>query len=208
MKDSIANVWLLGIVMLFILMFSAYIAVTVDYSQTFKLKNTVLTIIEKDKGISFKVGSATENGKVSGQTVVTDAGTIQTINLYLMGNAYTAKGPCPDDGAKWVGIKKLSYTDTQSEILEYPPNGDEYYYCISAYKTGQSDIKFAGSYGGQASVYYKVRLFYKMEFPVISEFLQVKVEGMTDEVYRPINTDVLVGSSGPYGNIINNEYFS
>ena len=52
MKDSIANVWLLGIVMLFILMFSAYIAVTVDYSQTFKLKNTVLTIIEKDKGMS------------------------------------------------------------------------------------------------------------------------------------------------------------
>ena len=51
MKDSIANVWLLGIVMLFILMFSAYIAVTVDYSQTFKLieDSKITTIFDTKK---------------------------------------------------------------------------------------------------------------------------------------------------------------
>lgn len=207
MKNSISNVWLLGIVMLFILMFSAYIAVTVDYSQTFKLKNTVLTIIEKNKGVSFKIGSATATGKVSGEAVVVDAGTLQTINLYLMGNAYTAKGPCPDDGAKWVGIKKLSYTDTLADVVDYAPSGEEYYYCLSVYKTGQSDIKFAGN-AAISSVYYKVRLFYKMEFPVISEFLQVKVEGITDEVYRPMNNDILINGSGTSSSMINAEYFA
>jgi hypothetical protein len=106
MKDSIANVWLLGLVITFILLFSAYIAITVDYSQTFKLKNEVLNIIEKNKGMTSSTGQPQTSKIKSGKSITVDVGALQTINLYLAGNSYTAKGPCPEnDGAKWYGVK-------------------------------------------------------------------------------------------------------
>ena len=45
MKNAISNVWLLGMVILFILLFSGYLAVSISYSKVFKIKNEVLTII-------------------------------------------------------------------------------------------------------------------------------------------------------------------
>ena len=46
MKESISNVWLIGLVVSFILIFSCYIAITVDYSKAFKMKNEILSILE------------------------------------------------------------------------------------------------------------------------------------------------------------------
>ena len=51
MKNSITNMWLLSLVVIFIFIFSAYLAITVNYSMAFKIKNEVLDIIEKRKGI-------------------------------------------------------------------------------------------------------------------------------------------------------------
>ena len=48
MKGSIGNIWLVGIVITFIFIFSAYITVTMNYSKTFKYKNEILSIIETD----------------------------------------------------------------------------------------------------------------------------------------------------------------
>ena len=59
MKESIGNVWLFSIVLVFILIFAAYLTVTLNYSKAFKLKNEVLTIIEKKKGISDKTDFGT-----------------------------------------------------------------------------------------------------------------------------------------------------
>lgn len=191
MKDSIANVWLLGIIISFILLFSAYIAITVDYSQTFKLKNEVLNIIEKNKGMTNRVGSTGSDDKYrskikTSESIAINVGALQTINLYLAGNAYTAKGPCPDEaGVKWYGVKSLDYES--SVASETAQKGVDYYYCFAKFKTGQANIKYNNKSGTDSSIYYKVRLFYKMEFPVIQDFFEVKVEGITDEIYRPVN---------------------
>ena len=50
MRASIGSVWIVGLVVTFILVFSAYIIITVDYSSTFQMKNDILSIIEKNKG--------------------------------------------------------------------------------------------------------------------------------------------------------------
>lgn len=189
MKDSIANVWLLGIIIIFILLFSAYIAITVDYSQTFKLKNEVLNIIEKNKGMTNNIGSSGGSSKInSGEPITVDVGALQTINLYLAGNAYTAQGPCPDDGNTWYGVYDLNW-ESSNDFYEQvnPADKKQYYYCFAKHKTGQANIKFNSKTGVASSIYYKVRLFYKMEFPVLSDFFEVKVEGITNEIYRPID---------------------
>lgn len=191
MKNSVSSVWLVGIVIAFILLFSAYIAITVDYSRTFKLKNEVLTIIQKNKGMTNDPGSEKDRaGKISCANNVgpcprlkVGVGALQTINLYLKGNSYNSKGYCPTDGAKWYGVDNLNHETIVS--AHYADPDTKYYYCFSKYKVGSNDIKASSN-----SIFYKVRLFYKMDFPVIQEFMQVKVEGITDEIYNPVNDGV------------------
>ena len=192
MKESISNVWLLGIIMFFILIFAAYIAVTVDYSKTFKLKNEVLSIIEKNKGFTDAVGVDSGVSKIkSGENIRTGVGAAQTINVYLAAHAYTAKGYCPDDGTQWYGMTDLVWEDSVLSYFESASSSKKYYYCVSKYYTGKSSDYYK-------SIYYKIRLFYKVEFPVLQEFFSVKVEGITDEIYKPV--DDLFGSSAVNGN--------
>ena len=59
MRASIASIWIVGLVVTFILVFSAYIIITVDYSSTFQMKNDILSIIEKNKGFTVYNGTDT-----------------------------------------------------------------------------------------------------------------------------------------------------
>lgn len=177
MKNSISNIWLLGIIIVFILIFAAYITITINYTQSFKYKNEVLNIIEKHHGMTSSAGTSVDS-VVSSGTVTGNVGALQTITLYLRGNSYTAMGNCPDDGNKWYGVTELSWDGAHADAkVEAANQGTKYYYCFSKYGTGKISR--------YSSIYYKVRLFYKFEFPVLSEFLSIKVEGMTDEIYNP-----------------------
>lgn len=186
MKGSVSGIWLLGIVVTFILLFSAYIAITVDYTQTFKLKNEVLNIIEKKKGLSNNAGVDAESVVNPPNKIRVNVGALQTINMYLKGNAYTATGYCPvedDHNIKWYGVSKLNYDSDVAPELASPSK--RYYYCFAKFNTGKDNIKFNNTDVGN-SVYYQIRLFYKFEFPVLQEFLAIKVDGITNEIYRPI----------------------
>lgn len=182
MKNAISNIWLLGIIIVFILIFAAYITITINYTQSFKYKNEVLNIIEKHHGMTNSAGTRDSNGcNVSGTSDCTvNVGALQTITLYLRGNSYTAMGNCPDDGNKWYGVNELTWeSGTAGANVEVANKTSKYYYCFTKFKTGKISR--------YSSVYYKVRLFYKFEFPVLSEFFAIKVEGITDEIYNPAN---------------------
>lgn len=192
MKNSIANIWILGLMIAFILLFACYIAITVDYSKTFKMKNEVLNIIEKNKGMTNFITLPAETSDFGGGNVY-KAGTFQSINLYLAGHAYTAKGYCDSDEYTY-GVKDIiTLTDYSNYKTEFDTNfevvklstatdGDKFAYCFSKHGTGFNHVYM--------SAYYTVRLFYKFEFPVLQEFFSIKVEGMTDEIFRPVDSQI------------------
>ena len=191
MKSNIASVWLVGLVVTFIMIFSAYIIITVDYSATFKMKNEVLNIIEKNKGLTISGNSSINSVVKPGAKVIGKIGSLRTINAYLKGSSYNAKGPCGKDRSsdKWIGIKSLDYeTSSASSLVDYNPGTNKvYYYCVARFSTGRSNRE------AYHSVYYQVQLFYKFEIPVLRELLPVRVDGTTDEVYLPSNNDLLKG---------------
>ncbi len=193
MKNSIASVWLLGIIITFILLFAAYIAITVNYSTSFRMKNEILDIIEKHRGMTSSSGTNITSVVVEGKTLRGDVGTLQTINLYLLGNAYYAKGYCPSDEYDY-GVRELEYeTDfglggTVVTPLSNSTDGEKFYYCFTASKTA-----YNSPYN---SLFYTVRLFYKFEVPILADILQVKVEGVTNEIYKPNRNDIIVQSVG------------
>lgn len=52
MKEAFGGTWLLGFVVLFIVLFSAYLAISVNYTKAFKAKNKIINIIEQSEGFT------------------------------------------------------------------------------------------------------------------------------------------------------------
>ena len=180
MKESIASIWITGIVITFMLIFSGYLAVTISYSSTIKMKNTVLSIIEKRYGITNMNGKIVDS-KVYGSSkkVCSSFGTLQSINLYLRGNAYKITGPCTEgkgdeDGLTWYGVYGLYDTnaDTKCNLevqYEEAVRGKKYYYCFAKMPERE----------GSPKAYYKIRLFYNLELPIVNA-LNFTVDGRSN----------------------------
>jgi hypothetical protein len=60
MREAIGGTWIFSIVIVFIVLFSSYLALSINYSKAFKVKNGIINIIEKDEGIS-----GTSTGEIS-----------------------------------------------------------------------------------------------------------------------------------------------
>ena len=54
MRESIGATWILQLVIIFMLIFVAFLALSVNYTKAYKIKNEVVTIIEKYEGVSSK----------------------------------------------------------------------------------------------------------------------------------------------------------
>ena len=183
MKNAISSVWLLGLVVLFIFLFSGYLAVTINYTKTFKVKSEMLTMIEKQKGV-VDISTPTMKSSIikSGQQVKSNIGSLQVMCLYLYGSGYRTTGTCDTITestmtGKWYGVKELGIPssgsgDVTPEVEEVVP-GHKYYFCFSKGKNKNN------------SVFYRIQVFYKMEFPVIGDITSFRVQGTTADIFNP-----------------------
>lgn len=62
MRESIGGTWLLGLVLVFVVLFASFIAVAINYTKAFRVKNEIINIIERDEGFITEVeeGQTTE----------------------------------------------------------------------------------------------------------------------------------------------------
>ena len=128
MRASIGGTWLLGLMLTFILLFVSFIILTLNYSKTIRIKNDMVSVMEKYEGLN-------ENS-------------IQLMNNFLLSNAYRATGVCTKENKAGV-YGGLSLSSNQVE--EARP-GVRYYYCIQKYK-GASLTNYY-----QISVFYRFNL--------------------------------------------------
>ena len=110
MRTSIGTTWFLQLMILFILIFAAYIILTLQYSRTIKLKNEAVSMIEKYEGI-------------------TDT-SLKLVNDYLKRYDYKTTGMCTNTGEAGV----YGASDLGTYTLEPAEANKEYYYCIKKYK--------------------------------------------------------------------------
>ena len=106
MREWIGGAWLVGIVITFVVLFTSYLALSVNYSKAFKVKNEIISLIEENEGLTDK--------------------TQEKIVKYLNSTGYYVYGPCGKidedylDGA--VNGKLTGY--------EKQGNADKYKYCV------------------------------------------------------------------------------
>lgn len=152
MRDAVGGAWVYGIVMVFTLLFAAFLALALTYARAYRMKNEMTSIIEKYQGIT-----------------VTDAlsgmGSVSIINHYLANNGYNAKGVCP---VGTYGTKSLTSTSLT------PSNGkSRFYYCIGFEKNNPI---------GHCTYIFKVRVFYDFNLPILGQIRRFSVNGQTNEL--------------------------
>ncbi len=87
MRESIGGAWLFQIAIIFILLFTGYLALSVNYSRAFKVKNEIVSIIERSEGLTPEAE--------------------RSIQSYLSGVNHTVNGLCPDVGENEVMVAML-----------------------------------------------------------------------------------------------------
>lgn len=107
MREAIGGTWIYQLVIIFMLIFVAFLALTMNYTKAFKVKNDVLSIIEKYEGMSKK--------------------SIPIVNNYLLSSGYRTMGSCRDG--------EVGSQDLKSTVLKKAASDQKYYYCVSKIST-------------------------------------------------------------------------
>jgi len=155
MREAIGGTWITQLVIVFIFVFVAFLALSLNYSKAFRVKNVTLSLVEKNEGITNT--------------------TIERINNYLTYSGYTTKGRCSKGMYGISNLNSSNYTNIDDD------NTNKFYYCISKVKSGTTN------FGNRA--YYKVKLFFKFNLPVVGDIFTFTIDGQTKDVIYPADGD-------------------
>ena len=161
MRESIGTAWIMIIVMTFITLFSGYLAFSINYSKSFRVKDGIVERIHKYNGFN----------KKSGKT------TLEEIDEFLNQIGYNARGDCyslcheESDNDNYVGITGTTVTKGDST------RGNGYNYCIIRVKTPKKGL------ADNPSSYYKVIVFFSLQIGQISLFSKFHTQGETQSMF-------------------------
>ena len=157
MKEAMGATWIFTIVLTFIILMTAYLAISVNYAKAFKIKSYIVSSIEENNG----------------QGYTEDLG--REIDTYLTAQGYAVKGSCP----KYLKLDRDTSTWERIDKIQ-PDNYDEEKCGIGIYRspvsTANDDIE-ANRY------YYRVVAFFKFDLPVVNFLTTFNVSGETRYVY-------------------------
>ena len=180
MRESIGAAWIFSLVLIFILMFTGFVAVSINYARAFQLKNAVANMIEENEGVSDSL-----------ESVVMD---------YVVQNGYTAHDVIPEmqhetdpDGRdmKWNRVMCINNSDealypNHCTVAIYKADISNYNYLNDTKnKNVFKDNDGAPSFGDPSVKrdYYKVITFFNFDLPFFRRLLTFRVNGETQIIY-------------------------
>ncbi len=95
MRESIGATWIYIIAIALVLLFSSYLALSINYSRAFRVKNEIINIIERNKGMNNKAQ--------------------EEIQEYLINVGYRTTGEC-DDAVTVKGYSTASSGTTEDAM--------------------------------------------------------------------------------------------
>lgn len=159
MRESIGGGWLMTIVVLFIVLFSSYLAVSINYSKAFKVKNYILSVIERREGFTMSLINDNQLNTIGKPGAVVDANdSAQTeIFSYLKDFGY------------YTDVIKSGYCENNN-LGKTMAGG----YCLK---------RICSNIGSGSGNYYKVTTFLRIEFPLVNFVFKVPISGETKLIY-------------------------
>ena len=173
MRESIGTAWILTIVITFIVLFSGYLAFSINYSKSYRVKDGIIERIHKHNGF---------------EDCTAKNGTLRDIDDYLAEINYNAKGNCwkycqelggTDNKVECAGINGTNHVTSTAKL-----KSGSYNYCV--YKVKNKKISTDDKTSADSSTaYYKVVVFFSLQIGNISLFSNFHTTGETGTLYYP-----------------------
>lgn len=161
MREAIGGTWLFQIVIFFVLLFTAFMCLSINYSKAFNVKNTIVKAIERSGGVDLT-------------TSAPDNETIQSIVNYLNEISYRTTGKCPRG---YKGYNRSGVIDSNNSA-----------FCISKKETN-IEIDGATTDDLPDMSYYRIIVFFQLDLPIFNELFNFKVTGDTRKVNTSYSKD-------------------
>ena len=186
MRESIGATWIFGIVIVFVTIFTGYLAFSINFSKAFAMKDEIIDVLEKYNGPGNSTSSWSEAGGVSTTTAFCEiykymlsvnynaAGNCHTITDYLYShNAYSHR--------KWIlGVNHAKATVYGDSPDVFPTK--RYNYCLV-----REDQTYSGT-DSQANINfstYRVIVFFSVNINIMNLFADYYVTGETKNITYP-----------------------
>lgn len=101
MREATGTTFSFQVMILFLLIFSAFLIIVINYSRAYMVKNDMLSVIEKYEGVYDE--------------------SRDIMNNYILSKGYKGNGKCPEG---WYGVY-----DLENDYYEESVRNKKYYYC-------------------------------------------------------------------------------
>lgn len=170
MRESISGGWLMGFVVFFVVLFSSFLAVAINYTRAFKVKNQIINIIEEYEGFT--------TTPADGRLITED--TLKQSSISELMEIGTAQAE------SYAALLSMAYnTEQEVDCNETQGKDQEGGYCLKkicakVYKGANCSVR--GSY-------YRVTTFINFELPIIGVNIKVPISGETTTLYYANKND-------------------
>ena len=159
MRDAIGGTWLFNIVIFFVILFTGYMALSINHTKAFNVKDDIVKIIEREDGFdNLNNINSTKDKEIISQI----AGSLQN-----MGYRTSSSCPSADGGPVWYGFDREGNKDA---------SGHKSSFCIR-------EINATTSPNMPKIVYYQVVVFYQLDLPIFNSLFGFTVKGDTKLIY-------------------------
>ena len=157
MKEAIGGTWLFQIVIVFIMLFTGFMCLTINRNKAFSVKDEIIQTIQSYNGIDIN-GSYNENKEDAFHDIVE----------YLRYSSYRNTGVIPEDG-NYSCFSKEGQAVTKNPV-----------FCIEQINVRDESSPF-NELPGMA--YYRVVVFYQLDLPIFHDLFNFRVVGDTKILY-------------------------
>ncbi len=159
MRNAVGAAWIFGLCLVFIILFTSYLTISMNYAKAFRIKNYIVSVVEENEG--YRAGIGIE----------------ERVSEYLYNQGYDSFGTCDSyievDGydQEWEQVATIDMNDNVPT-----DNHSACIYRLISYGTGDKDINVPRTR-------YRVVTFFKFNLPVVRYFTQFQVAGESRYIY-------------------------
>lgn len=164
MKEAIGGVSLFQIVILFLLLFTGVMCLTINHSKAFGVKDEIINILETVQQGNSTTYELTDN-------------TVEEIANYLNEVGYRITGNCPS--GNWQGYDRngQKVSNNAAFCVRAVNVSDAYHNDLNdKCKNGKCNATYNDF---PTMIYYDVALFYQLDVPIIKQAFNLKLYGST-----------------------------
>ena len=173
MREAIGGTWLFQIVIVFILLFTGFLCLSINRSKAFNVKDQIIQTIQSYNGIDL-----TDEYSEGDESPLAD------IVSYISANSYRTTGMVP--APEKVGSDTVSYVcyDRSGRIVNSNP-----VFCIAPIHVDSEGCASGETCFNELPdmVYYRVVVYYQLDLPVFQEVFNFKVVGDTKTLFGGVS---------------------